>query len=557
MELLAFLTAAGWLVPNHYAPWFSAWSDTVAITGFLGLLAYVVLKCSFGGCISRQLLAIATLCGATLLAQFATGKLLYAGDALMAALYLGLWLAAVLAGARMAAAAGHGSAGSLLDVLAGAWLFGAILSVGIALIQWTGAINLGIYGADLPPGGRPFGNVGQPNNFCTLCFLGLCGLLWLQQARRVRGAAFWLAAAFLLWGMVMSQSRTGWLQIAGLVVWGLAMRRRAALRITRGQLLGIGGLFVAGVLLWPVVCNALLLSVGRTMGDEMQPGLRLPYWREMLDALAHQPLWGYGWQQVGAAQQQVALLHAPLGEYFEHSHNIVLDLLLWNGIPIGALIVLALGWWFVVHIRACKDARAVWLLAAVGGVVTHGMLEYPLEYAYFLIPVGLAMGAIEVFAPAGSRQLRVPRWTALGFALVLGVLFTGVGLEYAKVEQNYRTQRFELARIGTDRVSTPAPKLYLLTQLGAFLQIGHIDPARHMPPEQLEALRKAALRFGIPRALTRYALALALNGQPAEAARQLGILQHIWGEALYARTKAEFQALAAGPYPELREVALP
>jgi hypothetical protein len=102
-----------------------------------------------------------------------------------------------------------------------------------------------------------------------------------------------------------------------------------------------------------------------------------------------------------------------------------------------------------------------------------------------------------------------------------------------------------------------APKLYLLTQLGAFLQIGRIDPARHMPPEQLEALRKAALRFGIPRALTRYALALALNGQPAEAARQLGVLRHIWGDALYARTKAEFQALAAGPYPELREVALP
>jgi hypothetical protein len=41
-----------------------------------------------------------------------------------------------------------------------------------------------------------------------------------------------------------------------------------------------------------------------------------------------------------------------------------------------------------------------------------------------------------------------------------------------------------------------APKLYLLTQLGAFLQIGRIDPARHMPPDRLEALRKAALRFG-------------------------------------------------------------
>jgi hypothetical protein len=385
----------------------------------------------------------------------------------------------------------------------------------------------------------------------------LCGLLWLREKRRIAGAAFWLAASFLLLGMVMSQSRTGWLQIGLLVAWGLAMRSRAALHITRKQLLALGALFAAGVLLWPLINEALLLSAGRSLDDQMHAGLRLPYWRAMLDAITRQPWWGYGWQQVGSAQQAVALAHPPLGEYFEHSHDFILDLLLWNGVPIGALIALLLAWWAFAHVRACRDARAVWLLAAAGGVVTHGLLEYPLEYAYFLIPVGLAMGAVEVFAPTGQTALRVPRSVALVFTLLLGAVSVGVVSDYVKVEQNYRTQRFELAHIGTDRVHTPVPKLHLLTQLDAFLQIAHVEPERDMRPEQLAAMHKRALRFGTQLALRRYAVALALNGHPTEAVRELRILRSMWGERAYMIVKAYVASLADGPYPELRRLELP
>ena len=554
-EFFTALTAAAWLVPNHYPPWKAAWSDAVAIAALVALLPLVALRVHAVGRVSWQLPAAALLCCATLLAQLVMGKLLYAGDALMVVLYLGLWLAAVLVGRLMAATSG--SRDDSLNALAAAWLFAAILSVGIALVQWTGAVNLSVYGADLPPDARPFANVGQPNHFCTLCFVGLCGLLWLHGKRRVSGAPFWLATSFLLLGMVMSQSRTGWLQIGLLVAWGLAMRSRAALCITRKQLLVLGALFAAGVVLWPLVCDALLLSAGRSLDDQMHAGLRLPYWRDMLDAITRQPWWGYGWQQVGSAQQAVALAHPPLGEYFEHSHDFVLDLLLWNGVPIGLLITALLGWWFIARIRACRDARAVWMLAAAGGIITHGLLEYPLEYAYFLIPVGLAMGAAEVFAPSGGATLRVPRWTALAFTVLLAATSIGVVSDYMKVEQNYRIQRFELARIGTDRVHTPAPKLHLLTQLQAFLQLGHIEPTRNMKPEEIEALRKITLRFGTPRALRRYAVALALNGNEQEGERQLQILGSMWGERAAAPARAYVEALAAGPYPELKRMRLP
>ena len=522
--LTLILVAGAWLVPNHYAPWSSAWGDALAIAGFLLLLPSVAAGAVAGGRVSWSLSGMAALCCAVLWVQLATGKLFFSGDALMAVFYIGLWLAAVLAGGLLAAPAGHSDG---LNALTVAWIFAALLSVGIGLVQWTGALSLGIYGADLPPGGRPFGNVAQPNHLCTLSFLGLCGLLWLHQRKKVSGAAFWLGTGFLLLGMVMTQSRTGWLQIGLLLGWGLAMRARAGLRITRLQLLKLGAVFAAGVLLWPVVGNALLLSTGRSIGDQMQAGARLPFWRSMLDAVGREPLWGYGWQQVGAAQQRVALDHPSVGILFGHSHNLLLDLLLWNGVPVGGLMVAALAWWFIVHIRACRDARVVWLLVAVGGVFLHGMLEFPLEYAYFLIPVGLAMGAIDALSPLGLGSFRVPRWVVLSFTALLGAVFVGVATDYLKAEENYRTLRMESARIGAEGIVTPAPELRLLTQLGAFLQFARMEATPGMAPEQVDWMRKVSERFGYPPVMFRYALAAGLNNQPEVAQQTLARLCRI------------------------------
>lgn len=61
-------------------------------------------------------------------------------------------------------------------------------------------------------------------------------------------------------------------------------------------------------------------------------------WHQMLLAIKEQPLLGYGWNQVGVAQLSVYLDY-PTTEWTEHSHNILLDLLIWNGIPLGILII--------------------------------------------------------------------------------------------------------------------------------------------------------------------------------------------------------------------------
>jgi O-antigen ligase len=277
-------------------------------------------------------------------------------------------------------------------------------------------------------------------------------------------------------------------------------------------------------------------NVDRPLEEKLAAGARPALWRELITAIPNAPLWGHGWQQIGAAQQSVALDRPPVPAFFEHfdaAHNIVLDLVLWAGIPIGGLIALlcALALWAQLRRLAgsgghAADARAVWLMAGVLGLLAHGLLEFPLSFAYFLVPLGVSLGMIHAWVPARSAPL-LPRGSIPAAGAVLAALLMVVGFEYLQAEENFRLARLETARIGTDRVSLHSPNLRVLTQLDALLRFVRTEVKPDMATEDLDRMRKVALRYGFSSTLFRYATALGLNGQPREAARTLQLLCHI------------------------------
>lgn len=539
-------------MPSHYLPWSTAWGDGIAIAILLLLAAVILWRAPPDIKVSRPLLLVAVISGLVLLFQWLTGRIWFYGDALMSAFYIALWLAAVGTGALITTSR---FSGVTLNALTFGWVIVAILSVGIALVQWTGALSLGIYMADLPPGSRPFGNVAQPNHFATICLIGLCSLLWLYERREVQRLVFWLAGVFLLFGMAMSQSRTGWLQVGLVLVAGALARRFYTSRVSLPQLTGLGSIFIGWVLLWPRLCEMLLLTSSRTLTDQMLPGIRLIYWRAMLDAIRQEPWLGYGWQQVGSAQQRIALNHQPIGDYFEHSHNFILDLLLWNGIPAGLTIAALLTWWLVSRLRAITDAGSVWLMVLAGGIVIHGLLEYALEYAYFLIPLGLVMGCLEMLAPS-KVQVLIPRKFAVFFVGSLAVFFVWTATEYLDVEEAHRTLRLESARIGVNAISTPIEPRRLLNQLEAYQRFVSTQATPDMTPAALDAMRMVALRYAYAPVLFRYALAAGLNAQPRVARDTLDSICRIHSSARCLEAQVEWLALQLR-YPQLAFIAPP
>ena len=508
---LAALPAV-WLMPQHYLPWLAAHQDLAAL--LLLVLAGLLVR----GPASLPLAWAAGLATAlaSIGAQALFGPIVFGGDAWMAALYMLAFGSALAVGQASAREALDGQ-GRLLDAIALGTLAAAIASTAIALMQWTETRWLPVTVAALLPGDRPYANFAQANNFCSALFLGLCSLCWLREARRIGPLGWMLAAALLLFGMAMSGSRTGWLQVllaAALLAWRGRAGPEPVLRLPHALALvaGLVGLSLA----WPLLNEALGLAGHRSTADQVQAGLRLPIWQLSLEALSRQPGWGWGWQQVPAAQLAVALDLPPLQRHIEHSHNIVLDLMLWAGVPVGGFIAAcgALALWG--QARRLADPRALWLLAGTLGVVVHGLLEFPLEYAYLLLPLGVMLGVVQALCP-GQAALRIPAPALRAGSAALGAMLLLTAVDYFEVEQNYRTARLETT-FGERRITTPAPELRVLSQLEAFLHMIRVEPRAGMAAAELEALRAASTRYPYPPALIQLAASEGLNGRP-EAAR--------------------------------------
>lgn len=542
----------GWLIPNHYFPWSSAWNEAASITGLLLLALYHLCLHRRQAQASMVLVLFFSLILTLPWLQLTAGHIFFAGDAVMVSLYAAYALLATCVGHALAQHAYQG-----FTALMTACTLAATASTGIALVQWTDALSLGIYVADLAPGSRPFGNVAQPNHLSTLCFLGICALCWLYEQCRIGKAGWVLGLLFLVCGMLLSQSRTGWLQIGLLVLWGSIQYVRMHNRISLRCLLLLGAVFAAGVLLWQPLNELLLLDAGRDLSNQMHPGSRPAYWLSMLDALWREPWWGYGWQQIGAAQQNVAIDHPPLTEYFEHSHNLVLDLMLWNGIPLGVVLSTFLGYWLYQQIRSYLHPHTGWLLAALMGLGIHGLLEFPLEYAYFLIPAGLLMGGIEASSqPTRRRWVTIPHKVFAGTIVAIAAISIMVAGEWLKAEANYRSLRFESARIGEPDTTGEAPNFRLLTQLSAFLTFARTEATPEMSAEQVEWMRKVATRFGYPPAMFRYALAAGLHGHTSEAEITLQRICHMHGPQRCAEAQEGWQLLQQR-FPQLQQIPAP
>jgi hypothetical protein len=254
-----------------------------------------------------------------------------------------------------------------------------------------------------------------------------------------------------------------------------------------------------------------------TVAGENRPAI----WWMLLDALLRQPWTGYGWGQIQWANLAVAADHSPKYGFFAHAHNLALELCLVMGIPIGLAVLGALGYWLWRRIREVRDGSQALLIMLLLVTVNHAMLELPLHYAYFLLPVGLIVGVLD--ARSGHKAWVVlPRWTfAVGWLLAVALLALTVR-DYSRVEPEYEKLRFEWARIKTDPAQPP--DVLLLDQFPAFVRAVRQEPWAGMPVSDMRALEVISRQFPSPPMLAKLARAQALNDQPAAAAHTLTLI---------------------------------
>lgn len=506
------------LLPGHYPPWVSFQQEWLAAVGVALIGASALPAARRGGRIAWPAAArVALAVAAVPWLQWAAGQIAFVSDALLVSLFLAGFGLAIAAGASFTGA----RRAEVLDGLCTVFIAAAIVSTGMALWQW---LRLGgsLYVADLAPGFRPFANLAQPNHLSTLLGMAVAAVLRGYEARRIRG---WVAALAIGWfgfGMLMTQSRTGWLFVAVVALGWFALRRRAGLRLPAAAVVAGVVAFAAGVLLWSRLGDALMLH-SVALEDRLASSPRLLIWPVLIDSARQAPWFGYGWNQIGAAQLATALAHPSANHWYVYSHNLVLDLVLWVGMPLGLLLAALLAWWFVRQVRRCTDADRFALLLAITAVLLHALVEYPHAYLYFLLPVGLMMGLLE----GGPQAAPARGLPAASLALPLAgmvVMLVWIGAEYLRVEEAFRQLRLVNARIGVDRVaSAPAPDVWLLDAPREMHRMMNVKPGPDWSAADLQRMREVAERFPTLPVMFRYAQVAGLNGQPDEAARALGL----------------------------------
>jgi len=320
-----------------------------------------------------------------------------------AAAVKGLWLAMVIAGLLSALVA-------LVQVFAPSWGDG----------NWIAYSSVA---------GRAVGNLRQPNQLSSLLLWAAIAVIgWRELADHCRTSAQTQATttrspgpdpvhpatsvtlstallALLTFAIVLTASRTGLVGVALLALWGLADRRLS--RSSRWLLIATPVMYAIawwGMAWWAQASEHTFGGQQRLAEGDIS-GSRFRIWADALQLIVAHPWTGVGWGNFNFAWSLTPFPNRHTA-FFDHTHNLPLQLAVELGVPMALLICGLLLWalW-----QAWQRARAADPAASAAGrcavmmivlIGLHSLLEYPLWYAYFLLPTAFVWGFALGLPPA-------------------------------------------------------------------------------------------------------------------------------------------------------------
>lgn len=374
---------------------------------------------------------------------------------------------------------------------------------------------------------RAFANVAQPNQLALLICFGFAALWWLLQVSRLSGMLAWLLACFLLWGLALTQSRIAWLILPLFCALALVVRNTSK-KIHWSGVLSLLLMYLVLLLSMPTIAKWLGFVVG-TLGERVGGRSERTVLLQHAWAMASAHPWlGVGWFGFGA--QQVALAaDFSSTTYAEHAHNIVLNFAAELGFPFTLIFFSALLiWcWKTCCVKsALQHHTVVFVLMILLAVGVHSLVEFPLWYAYVLLPVGVLMGAVHQFRWQAA-SVQVPHWLFKVIVPVsLGLLSWG-WIDYHRVVDGFIAFRQvkDYATIPAQKIT--APPVSFIPDYYDYFQLLRVTPRAGMSATEIQFVEKTSHRFGYVHVLDKLAQVYCLNGRTDAAQRTMQSLQRL------------------------------
>jgi len=413
-------------------------------------------------------------------------------------------------------------------------LITGLLTVAVCLVQvFLPAAADGVVIARSGVVGSAVGNLRQPNHLASLMMWSCIAAVFITERHGWRWALAPLLLLFVF-TIVLSASRTGYIGIAVLAAWGVLDRKlsrsaRLCLLATPVML----GISWWGMSLWSTESGHAFRAAARMSEGAGSPS-RLAILRDAWTLTKANPLLGVGWGEFNFAWSLTPFPERPIA-FFDHTHNIASQLAVELGLPWASAVLLLLGWavvkaWHAAFgkesyaplaiavallvmayvgvkrldlplaptIAVCLawGAWAIWrspsahdadsslrraALMVVLAIALHSLVEYPLWYAYFLLPACFAFGLALPADTAATRPADAAPWQIVGGVLVAGSLFA-VG-DYQRVVNIYMPSE-DAVPLG-ERIATGQRSVFFSHQ-------ADYAAATSQPPGRLRWQRRAA-----------------------------------------------------------------
>lgn len=529
MQFLCFFLASilisfAWLSPFHTYPWVTFSSELASFGAALavgGLLFNKSVKIPRPQILMLGI-AFIPLC------QWALGLITDFSTAFLSFSYLFIFWLMIIAGYNLSLQAEQrerimlGVSYLLLSI--------SFISAIMAIIQW---LNLEAYLDAVMKlrGNRPYANFGQPNNLATFLIMGLMGGLYLYEKRRL---TLWLlipTSLVTLFAITLTQSRTSWVVCIFLFFYWIFKQYKNSPRFNFPRLLLWVALYfvIAGYLL-PVLTQLLSSSIDtgvtQTASIVQRAGSgheRLGMWIQILHAIAERPWFGYGWNQTSIAVFE-SIDFNTVQVWFNSAHNVLLDILVWNGVPLGLLIIGYISLWLFWLNKNAKDTTSIIAILMVVAILIHAMLEFPQRYAYFLLPMGFLLGLIQAQTPK-LKGVTVNKNVIHCIGILSLIVVLLIWRDYKLFQDNSRLL-FKNKQLTAEIFGSS--KILLLTQFQQRLDWIALKPQVEMSDTDLMLLGEMVKNKATPYNLKKYAQLLVYNQKLTEAEQQLVVLRQLY-----------------------------
>lgn len=515
---------SAWLIPIHLAPWVAFESEILAalsalIVGFLVIILNKKIVIPKVSTIFLLLISIPII-------QYFFGQVIYLSTAMLGSGYLLLFYIMIISGYNL-----QEYKSEIFLKISYLFIFIGVVSSIVCIIQWLNLDGwLTPYILELK-GNRPYANVAQPNNLATLLVLSLLSIIYVYEKMKWKISTLIILILLIFFALVLAQSRTAWISISIISIFLFYKNKAVFKKFSNKNNLSFLLILVVFITLIPLLNSVLLPFIGAdtanidTLVGRFSSGyLRLDMWHQAFIAIKESVWFGYGWNQVGLAQMEVFNTY-PTTEWYKSSHNIFLDLVIWFGIPVGLFFIVYFSICLLRLFNHANNVESVIGFSFLLAILIHSCLEYPLHYAFILLPFGFIAGLIyPKILNADISVNKLVFCMPLMFILIFIYLLVS---DYYLYKKKLVLINMENLTLSQENINILSDNLVVLTEFRWNLWWKSLSPENKFSDAQMEEMRIHVWNHASEYNLYKYAQVLAFNNRKKEALNLLWIISKL------------------------------